>query len=146
MTSYYVDTNIFLNVIYKEQGFYKESVEFLRQIHKGKFHALTSSVTLLEVILDMAESGYFELASKAVASIEDMRNLEIVSLSKTMTKQAAAFVVRDKLTIHDAYHIATALCMKTEAFVTRDEELKRKIAEYIKITTPEEIRQKTPKR
>lgn len=139
MTGYYVDTNIFLNVIYKEQDFHEKSMEFLQRVHDGEFRALTSSVTLLEIMLDMAESGYLELTNKAVASIEDMHHLEIASLSKTMTKQAAVIVVRDRLTVHDAYHIATALCMKSEAFITRDVELKRKIRGYIKTITPEEI-------
>lgn len=139
MTSYYVDTNIFLNVIYKEPEFRGKSREFLQRIDNGEFHALTSSVTLLEIMLDMTESGYLELTSKAIASIEDMHHLEIASLDKAMTKQAAVFVIRDGLTIHDAYHIATALCMKTEAFVTRDQKLKRKIGRYIKTLTPEEI-------
>lgn len=139
VTVYYVDTNIFLNIIYREQGFYEKSVDFLQKVHSGKHQALTSSITLLEVTLDMAESGYIGLTDKAVASIEDVRNLDIVSLDKIMTKQAATFVLKDNLTIHDAYHLATALCQKAGAFVTRDEELQRKISRYVKTVTPGEI-------
>lgn len=139
MTAHYVDTNIFLNVIYKEPGFYRESLELLKKIHKGEYSALTSSITLLEVILDMTESGYGELADKAVASIEDIRNLQIVALDKTMTKQATTFVLKDNLTIHDAYHLATALCHKAETFVTRDEKLRKKIIKYIKPLTLNKI-------
>ncbi len=139
MTVLYLDTNIFLNVIYKEAEFYKESFEFLQKIHKGEHSALTSSVTLLEVILDMMESGFGELADKAVASIEDIRNLEIVALDKTMTKQAANFVFKDNLTVHDAYHLATSLCQKAEAFVTRDEKLEKKISKHMKTLIPDEV-------
>jgi len=55
-----------------------------------------------------------------------------------MTKQAAIFVLRDNLTIHDAYHLSTALQQKVKAFITRDEETQKKISRYIKIITPEE--------
>jgi len=137
--TYYVDANILLNVIYKEPEFYEKSRDFLAKVHEGKHQTVTSSVTLLEIILDMAESGYTELSDKAVASIEDIHNLDITPLDKTMTQLAANYVLRDNLTIHDAYHLATALSQKAEAFITRDEELKKKIIRYIKAATPEEI-------
>lgn len=140
MNFYYLDTNIFLNVIYKEKNFYEKSKIFLEEINNGKYRAVTSSITLLEIALDMAESGYVELIDKAIASIEDIRNLEIISLDKTMTKQATIFVLRDKLSIHDAYHLSTALQQKAKAFITRDEELRKKVGRYIKTVTPEEIK------
>jgi len=139
MTVYYVDTNIFLNVIYREQRFYENSRNFLQKVHDGEHQALTSSITLLEVALDVEESGYLALVDKAIASIEDIRNLDVVSLDKTMTKQAATFVIKDDLTVHDAYHLATALCHKAEAFVTSDDEIQRKIGRYIKTMIPEKI-------
>ena len=139
MTSLYVDTNILLNVIYKENKLHEKSKELLKEIQNGKHQAFTSSVTLLEIILDMAQSGYSALTDKAVAFIEDIRNLEIASLDKTMAKQASSHVLKDNLTIHDAYHLATALCQGAEAFITRDEKLQEKIAKYIKIIKPEEI-------
>jgi len=139
MTVYYLDTNIFLNVIYREEGFYEKSRDFLQRIDNQEWQALTSSITLLEVVLDMAESGYVELTDKALASIEDVRNLDIVSLDGPMTKQAATFVLKDNLTIHDAYHLSTALCRKVEGFVTRDGELRKKIRRYVKAITPEEV-------
>lgn len=139
MNVYYLDTNIFLNVIYKERNFYEKSKNFLEEINDGKYQAVTSLITLLEIALDMAESGYVELIDKAMASIEDIKNLEIVSLNKTMTKQAVIFVLRDNISIHDAYHLSTALQQKVKAFITRDEELQKKINRYIKTITPEEI-------
>jgi predicted nucleic acid-binding protein len=135
--SYYVDTNVFLNVVYKESGFGEGSSAFLKKIQSGKLQAITSSVTLLEVILDMVESGFSEVTELAVAAIEDLHNLEIVPLDHTMTKLAADHVTKDKLTIHDAYHLATARSRKANVFVTRDEELSRKAARYMKARVPE---------
>ncbi len=136
--SYYVDTNVFLNIIYKETGLSERSSAFLKKIHSGKLRAMTSSVTLLEIILDMVEGTFSEFTEVAVASVEDMHNLEIVPLDNSMTKLAADHVIKDRLTIHDAYHLATATSRKARAFVTRDEELSRKIAKYIKATVPEQ--------
>jgi predicted nucleic acid-binding protein len=136
--SYYVDTNVFLNVIYKETVLSERSSAFLKKIHAGKLQAITSSVTLLEIILDMVESGFSEITEVAVASIEDLHNLEIVPLDHTMTKLAADHVMKEKLTVHDAYHLATATSRKAKVFVTRDEELSRKVASYMKSTAPEQ--------
>jgi predicted nucleic acid-binding protein len=136
--SYYVDTNVFLNVIYKESVLGERSSVFLKKIHAGKLEAITSSVTLLEIILDMVESGFSEAVEVAVASIEDLHNLEIVPLDHSMTKLAANHVVEDKLTIHDAYHLATATSRKAGGFITRDEQLSRKVSRYMKATVPEE--------
>jgi predicted nucleic acid-binding protein len=136
--SCYVDTNVFLNVIYKETAFSEKSSVFLKKIHSGKLQGITSSVTLLEIILDMTESGFSEEAEVAVASVEDMQNLEIVPLDHTMTKLAAEHVIRDRLTVHDAYHLATATSRKARSFVTRDEPLSKKVARYVNAAVPEE--------
>lgn len=125
-------------VIYKEAALSAKSSVFLKKIQAGKLHALTSSVTLMEIVLDMVESGFSEATEVAVASIEDLHNLEIVPLDHTMTKLAADHVIKEKLTIHDAYHLATATSRKARVFVTRDEELSRKVARYMKATVPEE--------
>mgnify|MGYP001124493553 CR=1 FL=1 len=138
--SCYIDTNVFLNVVYKEPGLMEKSSSFLRKIHSGKLQGITSSVTVLELILDMAESDFSDFSEVAVASIEDLHNLEIVALDKTMTKLAADYVVKgERLTIHDAYHLATALSRKATVFVTRDADLARKVARHIEVATPEKV-------
>lgn len=136
--SYYVDTNVFLNIIYKETVLSERSSVFLRKVQTGKLQAITSSVTLLEIILDMVGSGFSEITEVAVASIEDLHNLEVVPLDHMMTKLAAEHVIKEKLTIHDAYHLATATSRRARVFVTRDEELSRKVARYMKATVPEQ--------
>lgn len=135
--SYYVDTNVFLNIIYKEPTLREKSSSFLKKIHSGKLRGITSSITSLQISLDMTDSGFSESTEIALASIEDLRNLEIIALDRTMTKLAADYVLKDRLTIHDAYHLATAICLKVNAFVTRDEDLTRKITKYIKALPPE---------
>ncbi len=136
-----MDTNVFLNVIYREPVLDKKSASFLRKVHSGKFRAITSPVTVLELMLDVAESSFAEFTEVAVASIEDMRNLQIVALDNTMTKLSAEYVVKERLTIHDAYHLATAVCEKATVFVTRDEDLTKKITRHIKTVPPEKVEQ-----
>lgn len=56
-----------------------------------------------------------------------------------MARLAADHVIRDKVTVHDAYHLATAITEKAEIFVTRDEELGAKIEGYLKAMAPEDL-------
>lgn len=101
--------------------------------------AITSSVTLLEIILDMSASGFADQAEVAIAALEDLRALAILPLDGAMSKTAAKHVLDDEITIHDAYHLATALHSKASYFVTRDLALMKKIRKYISVTAPEHI-------
>lgn len=133
----YIDTNIFLSVIYKEEPSAKSSGELLRAVHVGRFVGVTSSVTLLEMILDMSASNFVDHVDSAVTAVEDL--LDIVPLDKVMCKRAANYVLKDRLTIHDAYHLATALSSEAEVFVTRDEPLSRKLRKYLQVRKPDEL-------
>jgi predicted nucleic acid-binding protein len=135
----YVDTNIFLNVIYKEPMFKSESADLLRKIQAEDIKATTSAVTFLEIILDMARRGFADQTEVAISSVEDLRGLTIAQLDKTMSTAAATHVLKDNITIHDAYHLATALHSKVTHFVTRDIALSKKIRTYIDVITPEEV-------
>jgi predicted nucleic acid-binding protein len=135
----YVDTNVFLNVVYKESDFERSSAELLNRIQEGKIVAVTSSVTSLEIILDMDLSGFRDQTEAAVAAVEDIRCLSIVPLDQEMAKSSARHILKDRITVHDAYHLATALGSQVLYFVTRDAALSRKIKKYVKVVTPEEI-------
>jgi predicted nucleic acid-binding protein len=126
-------------VIYKEAKFETSSIELLRKVQEGKMAAVTSSVTSLELMLDMNASGFTDQSEEAVAAIEDIPSLVIIPLDQEMSKNAARHVLKDKMTIHDAYHLATALGSLSRYFVTRDEGLMKKIKKYVKVMTPEEI-------
>ena len=105
--------------------------------------AITSSVTLLEVILDMAASGFADQTELAVAALEDLRALTIVPLDKAMSKTAAKHVLDDGITIQDAYHLATALQSGVSCFVIRDTGLAKKIGKYVKAVSPEDLSPKS---
>jgi predicted nucleic acid-binding protein len=143
----YLDTNIFLNVIYKESGFQEASVRLLRAIQNGGVSGSTSVITFLEMALDMeATSLEAKELQSALSAVEDIQFLRIAELSLEMARNAAKYVLKDRLTIHDAYHLATALNLGASCFVTRDESLAKKIKKYIRAVKPEELIQETPEK
>lgn len=76
---------------------------------------------------------------EALSALEDIQSLSIVPLDKDMCREAARHVLKDKITVHDAYHLATALRSGVEYFVTRDKPFSSKIKKYVAVVTPEEI-------
>ena len=134
----YIDTNVFLNVIYRERKILEPSKKLLGKLESGHVQAITSSITLMEIKLDMIKNNYKGVADKAVTLVEDIVGLTILPLDKTMVKVAAEHILQDGLTVHDAYHLATALCGSADTFVTRDEDLVKKISKHITATQPEE--------
>jgi len=135
----YLDTNIFLNVIYAEPLYSKGSYSLLQRIQEGKLAGITSSVTETEIGLDMAKTGSTEKIDEALRLLERMQNLEITSLSSLAARLALRLVLERRLTVHDAYHVATALEGKASVFVTRDRHLQRKLQGLLYASEPERI-------
>lgn len=89
----------------------------------------------MEIKSTMAKLGDLGIADKAVAIIEPLENLNIAPLGGSTAKLAAGRVVKDGLTVHGAYRLATAITEKAEAFITRDD-LIGKIRKHLKAITP----------
>ncbi len=135
----YLDTNIFLNVIYDEHGFAQGSEHLLRRIQEGKLVGTTSSVTLTEIALDLAKMGNRDKVDQALGLIERMPNLTICPLGSWTAKLAVKLVLDSGITIHDAYHGATAIEHKAEVFVTRDKYLAKKLKKAVEVSDPEAL-------
>ncbi len=139
MTLYYLDTNIFLNVIYNEPQFMKASARLLGSIQTGKAEAITASITETEIGLDLAKTGNRDKIDTALRLIEGMTNLRICPLDPWGAKFAVSLVLDHGVTVHDAYHGASAIENKASIFVTRDRSLKKKLGKLMKVSEPEAL-------
>lgn len=63
----------------------------------------------------------------------------ICPLESWTARLAVKFVLDSHMTVHDAYHSATAIENKTSVFVTRDKFLKKRLANLIKVSEPEDL-------
>lgn len=139
MATYYLDTNIFLNVIYNEPHYTTGSKRLLDAIQHGGLAGITSSVTETEIALDLSKTGNRDKVDQALTLIERMENLTICSLNPLTARLAIRFVLDLGMTIHDAYHSATAVENKASLFVTRDNSLAGKLAKTIRVAQPEAV-------
>jgi len=139
-TKCYLDANIFLNVIYDERPFVKSSRGLLEKIQAGKLSGITSSVTEMEIALDLEKTGNRGSIDRALRLIEGMDNLSISPLGSLTVKMAVKLVLDYQLTIHDAYHGATALENGAGVFFTRDKTLASKLRKLVKVLEPEAVK------
>ena len=105
------------HALYKESEFEAGSAELLRSVQVRNIVAFTSAVTILEMVLDMSSSGFAAQAEAATSLLEDIHQLSIVPLDRDMSQMAARHVLKDNITVHDAYHLATALHSEVQYFV-----------------------------
>lgn len=131
-----IDTNIFLNVAREEERFLKGSEELLRKIRMGRIDGLASCVVLMEIKWALYEKKEYAKAEKAVSLIEDI--IKILSIDKEIAKEAIDLKIERRTELLDSIHIITA-AMNRAIFVTRDDELRRKIEDLIIVKTPEEV-------
>jgi predicted nucleic acid-binding protein len=135
----YLDTNIFLNVIYDEKPLAKSSEELLNRIQEGEVLGITSSVTETEIALDLDNTGNRRRIDRALRLIESMRNLSISPLSSLTARLAVGLILDSQVTVHDAYHGATAIENGAAVFVTRDRTLGNRLRNMIKVAEPDSV-------
>jgi len=131
-----IDTNIFLNVAREEERFLKGSEELLRKIRVGRIDGLASCAVLMETKWALYEKKEYAKAEKVVSLIEDI--IKIVSIDKEIAKDAIDLKIERKTELLDSIHVITA-AMNRAVFVTRDDELRRKVEDIVIVKTPEEI-------
>lgn len=139
MPLYYIDTNIFLNVVYNEPRFAETSARLLEVIQTGDANAITASITETEIGLDLARTGNRDKIDHALRLIEALTNLRICPLDSWGARFALSLVLDRGVTVHDAYHGASAIENKASVFVTRDRSLKKKLVRLIRVSEPEPL-------
>ncbi len=121
----YLDTNIF---IYALEGYpdYLDSLTALfSEIDKGKLKAVTSELTLAEVLVKPVMDNNHHLEIIYLDTIQSSDNLEVIPIDRQILIEAAKMRAQST-TIHlpDAIHLATARINHCSTFITNDKRLK----------------------
>jgi len=93
-------------------------------------------MTLMETKWALFEKNEYAKADKAVSLIEEI--VEIVPLDREIAKEAIDLKIRKKTELLDAIHVVTAV-MNDAVFVTRDDDLRKKVEDIISVKKPEDI-------
>jgi predicted nucleic acid-binding protein len=93
---------------------------FFQAIDRGEFRAITSTLTLTEVLVHPLRSNNLELARQYRDIILDSENLLTIPISVEISEIAARLRATSNLRTPDALQIATALQGGASFFLTND--------------------------
>lgn len=133
-----LDTNVFLNVINREEPHYGPSRELLDLIDAGEARAIVSVITIAELStgyhLVGDESGWKEFMVHLLSS----GNYEVVDMDVGVADSAGRIRAETGLRLPDSIIVASGLREGADLIVTLDEEF-LKASEYLKPATPEDV-------
>ena len=136
----FIDSNIFLNFLLKEENFYAGSKRLLENLESGQMEGITTLVNLMEVLAVLRKYSKRHDAAiiKDVEELGEMSNLHVVIPNEMHIVEAYNIQKQLKLLPADSILLAVA-CDFAEVFITRDEELIRKAKTLLPMAKPEDL-------
>jgi predicted nucleic acid-binding protein len=121
-------------IYFIEEGNYFDLVSlFFETLSEGNLRAVTSTITLLEVLVQPYRCGNKDLAEKYREILLYSDNLLTFPVSNEIADKAAELRAKYKIRTPDAVQVATALHGEASIYLTNDKSLK-KIQEIDMIT------------
>lgn len=118
-----VDTCVFIYYI-EEHGEYLPLVEpVFAAIDAGSLPALTTALTLLEVLVVPYRRGDRDLAGQYEALLTRSRGLLLIDLARDVLREAARLRAETSVRTPDAIQLATARLAGARTFLTNDRRL-----------------------
>lgn len=137
----YLDTNIFLNLLFNEEISSYNSEKLLNQINDGIYTGLTSILTIMEIYRVLQKQGIQEKSIEVAIDKILKLNMEIIIPEGYIFIQAYSLIKNLQTDIDDSIHLA--IVKENEAIlITRDKKLFNKAIKIISVKTPEEILEK----
>ncbi len=119
----YLDANIFIYALEGFPEFKSILTELFLAIDDHKVQAVTSDLTLAEVLVKPLKDGNLTLIETYKQAIESGAGLSVTSVSRAILIEAATLRSQIKLKLPDGIHVATALQTGCSIFLTNDERI-----------------------
>jgi predicted nucleic acid-binding protein len=120
-----MDTPLFIYYIEGHPDYFETCGKLFDQVDAGVLSAVTSVVTMLEVLVHPLRHGNWELAKQYRDILLNSSGLAILDVNVAISERAAELRARYEIRTTDAIQLATALVVRARAFVTSDQELVR---------------------
>jgi len=108
----------------EEHPAYLESVcFFFEAVDRGDFKVITSTITLLEVLVQPFRHNNITLAEEYRSILLNSANVTTVGISESVAEQAASLRAQHNIRTPDAIQLAAAIQEGASFFVTNDSRL-----------------------
>lgn len=120
-----IDTAPFIYYMEKHPHFGAIVKPIFENIEKGKIEAITSNITLLEVLVQPFRTDNDKLARKYRDILLNAERLTTFEVTHEISENAAKLRAKYYIRTPDAIQISTAINKNADIFLTNDEALKR---------------------
>jgi predicted nucleic acid-binding protein len=128
-----LDTALLIYFIEEHSEYLPALKQLFSKVDAGEIKAVTSTITLLEVLVRPKKVFNFDLEEKYLEILLHNENLEIVPLDILIARKAAEIRAKYGVKTPDAIQLATGINHECDAFLTNDKALKK--VEEIKVVT-----------
>jgi predicted nucleic acid-binding protein len=118
-----LDTAVFIYYIEEHPDYLPLIAPLFAEIDGGGREAVTSALTLLEVLVVPYRAADLALANRYEAVLTRSRGLRVVDVDRAQLRTAAQLRALYRLRTPDALQLAAALSSRCQTFVTNDREL-----------------------
>lgn len=120
----YLDANVF---VYAVEGFAEHQAfvdELFRSIDDGHVAAVTSELTLAEVLTKPLETGRDDVATVYEELLQSSEHLNVVPIDRAIPLSAARHRASLGIKLPDAIHVATAMAVGCDVVLSNDHKLR----------------------
>ena len=118
-------------------GYQPELINFFSAFDKREFSILTSTLTLLEVLVQPIKLNRLDLVGKYKKILSSASGIKIIDMTPGIAYRAAELRAKYNLKTPDSIQVGTALEYEAQYFLTND--LRLKIVKEIKTITPQDL-------
>jgi len=121
----YVDAAPFIYFMEKNPTYEKPLDAFFSMMSRGEVQAITSAMTLAEVLVKPYRHKLWKLAQQYELIFEGTPELTLVSVDSEVGRLAAELRASYALLTPDAIHMATAVVHEADFFLTNDSDFRK---------------------
>ena len=120
----YVDANILIYIVEGNKALASELKQIVEALEAGVFKAVTSELTLAEVLIGPLRNNDHELAATYKSLLTSSHVLRAVPVSAAILERSAAIRCNSMTSLPDAIHLATAEWAGCRYVLTEDRQLR----------------------
>ena len=120
-----LDTMVFIYHFEENQIYSPLTFSIFESLEKGNFNAITSILTLLEILVKPKRESNLILTERYKILLETFPNLQVKALDENIADVASSLRANYNINTPDAIQVATSLEAQADIFITNDTSLKK---------------------